>query len=268
MTPEARFFSLPKHGRLKVCLVILLFHFIATPLAFAGSCTTQRFDSTGYVKQVFDGDTLQLRRGEKIRMLGINTPEMNYDKGRPEPLALRAKRLLSKMVLHKKIKLRYGAQRKDRYHRSLAHVFLPDGTNVQASLLQKGLAFNIAIPPNLWLQDCYQSLEQRARKSGTGIWSHPAYRPLPASKVSRRTLGFQRVRGKIQRVGKSRNAIWLNLTSNMALRINKKDKQYFPNLSKNYWQGKTVIAKGWITDYKNRFTMYLRHPANIIVVGN
>ncbi len=229
--------------------------------ALAKPCSSNHFDKTGIVKRVFDGDTVQLESGEKIRLIGINTPEMNYTTDRPEPYARRAKQLLSKNVLNKTVKLRLGRDKKDKYKRQLAHLYLADGTNIQAKLLQAGLAFNIAIPPNITLLDCYQTLETRAKQQKIGLWRHSHYQPIKANKVNRQTLGFRRIEGSVISFRQSKDSIWLGLSNTMALRISKKDKDHFESIMQNNWIGKNLIAQGWISQRKKKFSMRIHHQA-------
>lgn len=256
-------FDLPSNRSKSNALLLSLILFPLLPAAAAQECTSNRYDKSANVKQVFDGDTIQLKSGEKVRLIGINTPEMNYDSGKPDPFALQAKQTLTKLVSHKSIKLRYGVDKHDRYKRSLAHIFLDNGENVQATLLRQGLAINIAIPPNLWQQECYQALEKTAKQNKTGLWSHSRYEPIKASDINRKTLGFHHVTGTIKSVKQSRRSIWLNLTDQFALRISKKNQHYFTSTSKDYWQDKTITAKGWISYRNKRYAMHLPHQAAI-----
>lgn len=188
---------------------------------------------------------------------------MHYDTSKPEPLAVDAKQYLSQKVLNQRVNLRFAKERKDKYGRKLAHVFLLDGTNLQAEILSKGLAFNIAIPPNLWQHNCYFALEKQAKSNHLGLWGNRKYTPLPAKDVSQSTLGFHLVKGTIEKYKETRKFVWLNLTNKMTLRISKEDKQYFPNLSEKYWLGKNVIAKGWITEKNSHYSMRIKHQSAI-----
>ena len=227
----------------------------------ANTCPTKRIDKYASVKRVYDGDTIQLSTGEKIRLIGVNAPEMHYETGTPEPYAKQATFFLRKKLLGKRIGLRYGQSNKDHYKRSLAHVFLKDGSNIQAELLRNGYAFNIAIPPDLWQQSCYQALENEARNNHLGIWNIKRYQPMTVEKLNKTQLGFLRVKGTIRRVKETKKSYWLDLTENMALRIDKRDKSYFRHFPSKQWQGRHVIVKGWVNYHDKSFYMRIKHPA-------
>ena len=230
---------------LSVGLALFAFCLFFSPtVLLAQTCSTNKIDKYAVVQHVYDGDTVQLKSGEKIRLIGINTPEMNYKKGKPEPFAQEAKSFLARKVNKQRIGIRYGTDKRDKYKRHLAHIFLADGTNIQAALIEKGYAINIAIPPNLWQQTCYQSIERRARSKRTGLWSAKRFQPIDAAKVNQQTLGFRLVKGKIESVKKTRKSIWLNMSNKMSLRISKSDKNYFKSHPVQDWQGKTITAKG------------------------
>ena len=69
------------------------------------------------------------------------------------------------------------------------------------------------------------------------------------------------MKGRIVRIGQSKNTIWLNLAPHMALRIAREDLQYFTNYKLESLRGRDVIARGWITPFKNGdYVMRVRHP--------
>lgn len=83
---------------------------------------------TVFVTEIFDGDTVRARDGEVIRYLGIDTPEMNYGKGRPQPGAVEATARNRQLVYQKKIVLLiHPMERKDAYGRTLAYLLLDEG---------------------------------------------------------------------------------------------------------------------------------------------
>jgi micrococcal nuclease len=98
--------------------------------------------STEYVSWVIDGDTLRLKNRERIRLLSIDAPEMRKGKPGhsgpfPEPGAQEATAFLKKLVEGRTVKVvRHGC---DRYQRTLALIYLEDGTDVCAELLKRGL---------------------------------------------------------------------------------------------------------------------------------
>ena len=261
---EARLKSSPKISRQALLIYLYLFTagiFFSVPTTSqASNCSSQSFDERAVVTHVYDGDTVKLANGDNIRLIGINTPEMNFDTGTPEPYAVKAKRFLEKRVLKNKVGIKYGSEKKDKYKRKLAHIFLLDGTNIQHEILKSGLAFSISIPPNLWQHNCYQNAEKYAQKKQSGVWKSPYFKPVNAKNINKNHLGFKIITGKIDSVKHTEKSIWLKFSEKMALRVDKKDLHYFKNTKLGDLKGKQITARGWISLYKNKFSIRLKHP--------
>ena len=218
--------------------------------AFALNCPSDRIDEQVRVVSVSDGDTLRLSDDRRVRIIGINTPELSYQ-GRPaEPLAQDASALLQKLIRSSdhRVGLRLGDEPKDRHDRVLAHVFLANGDSVEAKILSAGLATRVAILPNVWGQDCFAQAEHEARRAERGLWALPAYRaPIEARNLPDNVTGYLLLQGRVERVGGSRHAQWINLEGGVALKIDHDLLPYFADLDLKRLQGKSVEARGWLT---------------------
>jgi micrococcal nuclease len=117
------------------------------------------------VTKVFDGDTVKTETGEKIRYIGINSPE----KG--EPFSSDATELNKQLVLGKSIGIEYDIQKKDRFGRTLAYVF-SDNNLVNIVLVKKGLVVSETIQPNVKYQDKIVDGQKEARDNCLGIWAN------------------------------------------------------------------------------------------------
>jgi len=238
------------------------------------NCSVGAVDETVTVAQVVDGDTLRLRDGRPVRLIGINTQEIGR-KGKPsEPLAKAARKALQTLLgKNATVALRFDQERRDRYGRLLAHVYLPDGKSVEVALLKAGLAAQIVVPPNVGQFECYQAAENSARKTGKGVWQS-IYRPVPVSEVSPDARGFHIIRGRVLRVGESRRSLWLNFRprpaegprEGVAVRIARTDLGWFGDRQLHSLRGKNIIVRGWLSPYKKQLIMQLRHPASIEIV--
>lgn len=241
---------------------------LSSPFAYAESpatnpqCITGRVDERVEISHVYDGDTVRLVDGRRVRLVGIDTPEIGRDGKPSEAYAEEARRILEAM-LHGagRVGLLYDRERKDRHGRLLAHLFLADGTNVQRRLLLSGLATALVVPPNGWGTSCYGAVEDAARSQRRGIWSLARYQPIDAAALTGRERGFRIVTGRVERVGESRNNIWLNLSRGMALRIEKGDLVYFKGISPRMLKGRQVEVRGWLQRRKGQMRMRIRHPA-------
>src|SRR4030042_6833798 len=78
------------------------------------------------VKRVIDGDTLLLTNGERVRLIGVDTPETKHPKKPVERFGKEAYLFTKEMVEGKEVRLEFDQQRKDRYGRLLAYVYLTD----------------------------------------------------------------------------------------------------------------------------------------------
>jgi endonuclease YncB( thermonuclease family) len=124
------------------------------------------------VKWVYDGDSLLLTDKRKIRIIGIDTPETKHHRQKAQAYGAKAREALRALLkqLDYQVELRYGKERKDKYKRTLAHVYLPDGTNISNWLLEQGFAKTLAFPPNIALAKCYKKSEEVAQKQLLKIW--------------------------------------------------------------------------------------------------
>ena len=136
------------------------------------------------VTRVFDGDTIQLADGEKVRLLGIDTPEM-YESDKLLRDAQRTgediKTIMAKgresykftkqLVDGKRVRLEFDLEKTDKYGRLLAYVFIPKNeVFLNAEIIKQGYAEVMVIPPNLKYADYFQGLYQEARENKRGLW--------------------------------------------------------------------------------------------------
>ena len=137
-------------------------------LFFQASCSA---DTDHRVKWVVDGDTIVLTEGIKVRYIGINAPELARDDHVEEPFGVEAKRLNSRLVKKKKLRLELDIEPNDRYPRRLAYVFLKDGTFVNAAMLSEGYAYFLYLRPNVKYVDRLLAAQREAMMEKRGIWS-------------------------------------------------------------------------------------------------
>jgi micrococcal nuclease len=128
-------------------------------------------------KVVYDGDTILLESGIKVRYLGIDAPEMGYDTGTlPEFMATEARDQNLQLVGNRQVRLEFDEVREDRYGRVLAYVFLESGEMVNASLVRKGLAYVSARRPNVKYFPYLLEQQRLAMKERIGLWSREVKR--------------------------------------------------------------------------------------------
>ncbi len=121
-----------------------------------------------------DGDTIQVCcigwKREKVRYIGINTPETKHPTKEVEHFGEEASEANRKLVEDKTVVLEFDVERRDRYGRLLAYVFLKDGTFLNAWLVEHGFAQVMTVPPNVKHQELFLKLQREARDEGRGLW--------------------------------------------------------------------------------------------------
>lgn len=136
------------------------------------------------VVRVVDGDTLMLANGQRVRLLGIDTPEyhesdkldrdskrLNISKKDIQKSGYQAYRFTQRLVEGKKIKLEFDQEKIDKFNRLLAYVYLEDGTFLNADIVQSGYATVCMIPPNKRYYKKLLELERDAKQNKRGFWS-------------------------------------------------------------------------------------------------
>jgi len=123
-----------------------------------------------YVSRVIDGDTFILSNGERVRLVGVDAPEMNYHKGKPECKALEAKLFLKELVENKKVRLVKDKSNRDKYRRLLRYVYTGDKFAGE-ELVKKGLSRVKYYYPDVSKFKYLKSLEKIAKENKIGLWS-------------------------------------------------------------------------------------------------
>lgn len=125
---------------------------------------------TAKVVAVYDGDTLTLSTGQKVRLRGVNTPELKP----PEAYGLEARDLATALTLNHDVKLSYGPTAMDGYGRLLASVEV-DGQDLAAALAEQGFGHVFSIPPDSLDLAPLFAAQELARAANRGIWSTDRY---------------------------------------------------------------------------------------------
>lgn len=175
-------------------LINILFLFIAVAAYFTMRCLPHQGGKLSspavgkggafYVSRVIDGDTIKLSNGERVRFIGIDTPESRYNKKLERDVA-RSRKDISEilkmgkiasnftkdLVEGKSVRLEFDVEKRDRYGRLLAYVYLEDGTFVNARIIGEGYAQTMTIPPNVRYAGYFLKLQKEAREKNKGLWS-------------------------------------------------------------------------------------------------
>src|SRR3954462_13059795 len=130
---------------------------------------------SGVVTRVVDGDTVHVRldgRDETVRYIGVDTPEPKKPAPPVQCFGHAASAYNERLVAGQRVRLRFDAERRDRYGRLLAYVYRArDGMFVNAQLVRRGYARTLTIPPNVAHAVQFRRLASGARRQGAGLWS-------------------------------------------------------------------------------------------------
>jgi len=249
----------PVRGAFFVLLMLATVLLLSTLLSASDAATYR-------VKKVIDGDTIKLQNGDSVRFVGINTPELGHGKFKDEPLANQARRFVQRKIEGREIELRDEQPQRDKYGRRLAHIYTGAGQNVQIELLQRGLAFVVAVSDDLSYLDAYLAAERQAQQAEKGVWGEAFYAPVAAkSAVDGRKGGYQRVQGTVQRVSRSKKYQTLHLQGDFRILISHANWQInFKGQPKSYL-GQSIEVRGWIFKSHGVTGMKVTHPSMLVV---
>lgn len=126
------------------------------------------------VERVIDGDTIEVEEIGKIRLIGLDTPETVDPRKPVEYFGKEASQFLSRLVLHEKVRLEYEQNKLDKYKRTLAYVYMIDGTFVNAEIIKQGYGFAYTKFPFKYLEQ-FRAYEKEAREDKRGLWAPRKY---------------------------------------------------------------------------------------------
>lgn len=124
---------------------------------------------TSKVKRTIDGDTLLLTNGERVRLIGVDTPETKHPQKPVQRFGREAYLFTKGVVEGKEVRLEYDWQRRDKYDRLLAYVYLRDDTFLNAEIIKQGYGFAFTKYPFKYLEE-FRKYEREARENKRGLW--------------------------------------------------------------------------------------------------
>lgn len=254
-------------------LVLLVWLWPLAARADAALVKDLLFVTEAAVASVIDGDTIVLEDGREVRLVGIQAPKLPLGRAnfKAWPLAEEAKSALEDLVQGRQVGLFTGGASRDRHGRILAHVLRRDDLWVQGELLRRGLARVYSFPDNRALIGPMLALEDGARRTQTGIWSHPFYAIRDKTTVARRTDHFEIVEDVVFRVETVRGVTFLNFEQDwrrdFTVKIDARTARLFDrypiNLSK--LAGARIRVRGWVK-WENGPMIEITHPEQLSVI--
>ncbi|MEA3489908.1 MAG: thermonuclease family protein [Candidatus Omnitrophota bacterium] len=201
----------------KYCLKhFLIFSFLITAIFITGCAKSSAGfgvqDKEYLVRNVIDGDTIELSNGKHVRYIGIDTPETMKKVGtgwlfEPETYGVAAKEYNRELVYGKKVTLEFDMDKTDRHGRWLAYVYVGD-TMANLELVEKGYAIVYTFPPNVRYFDRLLEAQEEARRGKRGIWGE--VKEISQNKARENTGRFCAIKGIITNISVSSRKIYLN----------------------------------------------------------
>jgi micrococcal nuclease len=128
------------------------------------------------VARVVDGDTLVLDSGQRVRLIGVDTPETVHPQRPPEPLGPEASEFTRRLVEGRPVRLEFDRERWDAYQRVLAYVYVDD-LLLNEELIRAGLSRAFTTYPfRSDMQRRFRAAEAEARAGRRGLWGLDAPR--------------------------------------------------------------------------------------------
>lgn len=245
-------------------------------LLFASACHPAE-PPTGQpaaVLKILDGDTIAVEVGgaqENVRLLGVDTPEMNYRTGKPEPFALEATLFTRELVEGTVVRLSADSLNddRDRYGRLLRYVRLEDGRLLNLELVRSGYGFAYLDFP-LGDRERFAEAEAEARRNGSGVWSRIESIPFDrASSLVGRAVAASGtiVESKTVETRFGTRICFLNFhadyRNHLSVVIREDDFKRFQGDPATIYRGRKVTVTGRIRQWRGRLQIQATEPGQI-----
>lgn len=159
---------------LGICLIIIGFGFLQKKTSYIKIINTPTpspveiaQSETAKVIKVFDGDTIEIEGGIKVRYIGVDSTEVYPSK---QCFSAEAKAENEKLVLGKEVTLIKDISETDKYGRLLRYVFVGDEF-INDDLVKNGFAKVMTVPPDENYKDEFEASENYAKENNLGLWS-------------------------------------------------------------------------------------------------
>lgn len=223
-----------------------------------------KFEAPYYdIQRVYDGDTIHLRGGYRVRLLGINAPEVEGRYRSEEAGGDAARDWLRQRLEGQKVRLEFDKERRDHYNRLLAHVFTADGEHLNLRLVEEGLAVVSLIPPNFKYSDQLAQAQERAEAAKRGLWSMPYYAPQPITNLEKGVYqrSWQRYQGTPMAIQIERKYAYLVFSKHVNVCISREQLPHFGKLER--YLGKQIEVRGWVSRRQDYYSIPVYHPSGL-----
>ena len=145
-------------------LSLTLFSFLLLSLSFLYARTLK-------CTRVVDGNTIILSNGEKVRLIGVDTPEIMHPNKPVEYFGKEAAAFTRSLAEGKEVRLEYDQQERDKFGRLLAYVYFMDETFLNAEIIKQGYGHTHTSFPFKYKEQ-FRQYEKKAQITKRGLWAH------------------------------------------------------------------------------------------------
>lgn len=239
------------------------------PFVFVGGASAQCLGDAGSeiieVARITDGDTVVLTDNRKVRIIGVNTAELNAKHPRSRSWATQGANAVRQWLANSKVVyLIEGKDKQDRHGRTLAHLRNKRGELLSEFLIDTGLAAATAVSPNTRCANHLYSLEGQARAQANGVWdtSNPWF--VTKDKLTKNShSGFRILQAQVSRVEKKNRRHELTLSNGLVVRL---PNNLYKSLQSSLEPGNEIEVRGWVSFRNNRARLTLHHATNLRVL--
>ncbi len=254
------------------CFHHLIVAFLLIPLSVSSSIgDVRRSDSSprksAKVVAIYDGDTIKVRFASglehRIRMIGIDAPELNETKEETQLEAFLAKRFVFHHLYQKTVGLTYERELEDKYGRLLAYVWTEQGL-FNEFILKQGFA-RVFWAFSYDLKERFFRAEQESRQNERGLWQKKPYPLAPALEIRNHIGKLRRVRFVCVQMRRRGRFLFLYPDSrNFSILIPQENLPFFPGWKS--WEGSLVEAAGFLEEYKGQAQIMVFFPIQLKVL--
>ena len=257
----------------KIVITIVFIGILFSIVKFWGG-VSEFHPKEAYVISIIDGDTIEFSNGEKVRYIGIDTPELGkYVEGDwiycPSPYAEEAKQFNQKLAEGRYVRLEFDVQKKDVYDRLLAYVYTKE-TMVNLEMLRQGYAMIYIYPPNVKYKDAFLAAQQYARENKKGMWGELEKDVISGSEAMKNIGFFKMVETEVNDTYLSDRVLILNCSHKFKIAIFKDNLASFPKIAgrspDTYFKGKHIKVYGLIKEYKGSAEIVANHPSQLEII--
>lgn len=223
------------------------------------------FPESGLVTVVYDGDTIKVRlkneHERKVRLIGIDTPEIDDSREEVRFRAHMAKRFAFFYLYRKRIKLSYDWEIEDKYGRLLAYIWTENEGLFNKFILSEGFAVVFLNFPFRYRKEFIEA-EREARRLEKGLWKKGPYFSISVGEARDHIGKLLTVKYTCTRVRTKGKFVFLHSSGEeFSTLIPRENTSLFPGL--NSFRGKVLFVTGFLEEYKGKSQIIAFFPKQI-----